>query len=94
MYFLLIHFADQRNPSLAGWSSSQSTAHNAPRARLYLPLHYRYGRGCARELGPLVRVQRLDPQTGRRPRVGIEGQVQLPQEVDREVEEAGGAAME
>ena len=52
------------------------------------------GRGCALELGPLVRVQRLDPQTGRRPRAGLEGQVQLPQEGDREVEEAGGAAME
>ena len=44
--------------------------------------------------GPLVRVQRLDPQTGRQPRAGLEGQVQLPQEGDREVEEAGGAAME
>ena len=84
LYFLLIHF--QIKETLA-WQDG-----SAPGLLPSMPQEP--ARGHAREPGPLDRVQRLDPQTGRQPRAGLEGQVQLPQEGDREEEEAGGAAEE
>ena len=71
LYFLLIHF-QIKEPLAWQYGPVPGLLPSMPREPC---------RGRGQEPGQMDRVQRSDPQTGRQPRAGLEGQVQLPKKL-------------